>query len=345
MEIVKDKNILMISQEAGKAYKIDLSTLTMYGITGRLLKNLPKPLQDSDTQYLLSVSSGIEARLAFAVVQACENSLLFHNRERTIQALSLFERFLAVDLKPNSLLDIYYHIDSFANVKLDGELIAYAIKEHNGKINKDVLTAYNMRAFREKYPLDDSQYQQIMCIYDCTNSMEFTEFMAVNVLYRFVEEIDNWRNYACKFFQMAKDLEKDWRKEKFMFDAYCRYSVEHRAWQDKEIDRKIMLHYNEKLAFENDTFMVVIPKTGQEIRQEGRSNRNCVSSYVNSVADNQTIIVFVRYKNNPEKSFITCEIRPNTLRIVQFLEKFNYSPCKEALRFKQEYQNYLSTLR
>lgn len=343
MNVVKEKNILMISQEAGKVYKIDLSNLVVYGLAGKPIKNLPKPLQNSHVQHQLHKTETLEHALAFAVVQIFNNHV--NDEARALQALSLFERFLAVNLKPGSWIDIYRNFNFFANVKLDGKLIAYAIEKHNGEINQDVLNAYEMRTFREKYPLNDEQYNQIMQIYRQTDSMEFAEFMAINVLHRFVSEMDGWRSIACKFFDMAKDLEKDWRKEKFLFDAYCRYRVEHRAWQDKEIDKKIMKHYNEKLMFENDTFTVIIPKTAQEIRQEGANNRNCVSGYVNYVARGETIVVFVRYKNNPTKSFVTCSIDPHSFDIEQFYEARNSTPCEIARQFQREYQNYLKSLR
>jgi hypothetical protein len=102
-------------------------------------------------------------------------------------------------------------------------------------------------------------------------------------------------------------------------------------------------NYLEKLLYENDTFQVIIPTTREEFAKEGSEQSNCVySMYLNKVLDGETRVVFIRRKDNLDKSYITCEVRHNG-HIQQYLTKYNYSPKEEdAIEFYREYQAYLN---
>ena len=62
----------------------------------------------------------------------------------------------------------------------------------------------------------------------------------------------------------------------------------------------------EKTEFQKE-YTNVFPKTVNDFIQEGINQRNCVGSYAKKVANNKTIVFFVRKKDDPEKSFITAE--------------------------------------
>ena len=54
---------------------------------------------------------------------------------------------------------------------------------------------------------------------------------------------------------------------------------------------------------------------------------NCVSSYVQKVIDGHCDILFLRYKDSPDKSLVTIEVRDN--KIVQALQKYNHPLTNE----------------
>lgn len=56
-----------------------------------------------------------------------------------------------------------------------------------------------------------------------------------------------------------------------------------------------------------ETMTVVFPKNENDFINEGNQQHNCVGSYPNKVRNGYCIIFFIRYKNNPTKSFITAE--------------------------------------
>lgn len=56
-----------------------------------------------------------------------------------------------------------------------------------------------------------------------------------------------------------------------------------------------------------ETLTVVFPKSESDFINEGNQQHNCVGSYPNRVRNGSCVIFFIRYKNNPNKSFITAE--------------------------------------
>lgn len=104
-------------------------------------------------------------------------------------------------------------------------------------------------------------------------------------------------------------------------------------------------NYLEKLLYENDTFQVIIPTTREEFAKEGSEQNNCVySMYLNKVLNGETRVVFIRRKDNLDKSYITCEVRHNG-HIQQYLAKHNYTPKEvDAIEFYREYQAYLNKI-
>ena len=59
--------------------------------------------------------------------------------------------------------------------------------------------------------------------------------------------------------------------------------------------------------------ILVVPKTGDEIRREGEALHHCVGGYVERVARGETNIFFVRKADQPDKSYFTMEWRDNKI--------------------------------
>ena len=58
---------------------------------------------------------------------------------------------------------------------------------------------------------------------------------------------------------------------------------------------------------------IVFPKNEADFINEGNQQHNCVGSYPRAVREGRCIIFFIRYKDSPEKSFITAECTRNGL--------------------------------
>lgn len=84
-----------------------------------------------------------------------------------------------------------------------------------------------------------------------------------------------------------------------------------------------------KYAYSDNRLIVVVPKTPQDLVNEGRGNRNCVASYVDSYAKSKSEIFFIRKKDDPEKSYITIETYGNGENLSQAFYASN-QPINDA---------------
>lgn len=69
-------------------------------------------------------------------------------------------------------------------------------------------------------------------------------------------------------------------------------------------------------------YRFIYPNTTQDIKDEAVQQNNCVASYIQSVIDGNCHILFLRKKDNLDKSLVTIEVRNN--KIVQALQRFNH---------------------
>lgn len=124
---------------------------------------------------------------------------------------------------------------------------------------------------------------------------------------------------------------------------YITVMKNYKVYQE-QIDTAFFVIYKNRteLLFEDENYTVVLPTCKQDMIDEAFNQCNCVfRSYYNPLIANQTNIVFIRDKQNPTKSLITCEIS-NSGNIYQYLLKHNQIPQDEnQIKFKAKYQAYL----
>lgn len=143
--------------------------------------------------------------------------------------------------------------------------------------------------------------------------------------------IYDYNDYFKNCLKLGRNMQDTkWLKPKNFKVAHDQAQHLVKSMESKQLDaavKKILKTYL-MLNFEDDKYCVVIPKTANDIRLEGKNMNNCVASYVDRVASKNSIICFVRHKNRPDKSFYTLELNPDTLSIVQ-CRGYNNKPSKE----------------
>lgn len=146
--------------------------------------------------------------------------------------------------------------------------------------------------------------------------------------------------------KMAKDLDMRFRKDikypkslKLHHDKLTFYTNQlAEAIEAKHFDEAV----EDALQYEyagdkyedgtEDKFFISIPKTPQELIDEGDAQCHCVASYLDSVSNKACIIAFLRKKEEPDESYFTIEIRNN--KIMQLKGFSNVLCCdEETLKF------------
>lgn len=75
--------------------------------------------------------------------------------------------------------------------------------------------------------------------------------------------------------------------------------------------------YNEMFGFEADGLLIVPPTRHNDVKNEGKKLKHCVSTYAKRIAMEQTIILFIRKTDKPDKPYFTLNIEPETYRMIQ----------------------------
>ena len=78
---------------------------------------------------------------------------------------------------------------------------------------------------------------------------------------------------------------------------------------------------------ESGKYIFIAPKTPRDLIEEGQRMSNCVASYIDRVANGESMVFFMRKKADPEHSLVTIEVRDG--RLVQVKARFNKRPTAE----------------
>ena len=122
------------------------------------------------------------------------------------------------------------------------------------------------------------------------------------------------------------------------------------ANQNKIANDTITKFIKEDFAFEDDNFIAIIPRCIEDLTKEGAKMDNCIggmwlTSYGNNVFEGKMArgVVFIRRKDNPEKSYVDCDFDLTNGNIYQFYRNYNRCVCDEAvLDFKEKLQQHLT---
>jgi hypothetical protein len=91
------------------------------------------------------------------------------------------------------------------------------------------------------------------------------------------------------------------------------------------------IHNNSSIKQYEDKYIAVVPASVQDFEIEANNQKNCVLSYAETMAYGENIIVFVRHKEEQDKSYITLEVKNR--RIVQAKKFANHSIDQEDRRY------------
>lgn len=122
---------------------------------------------------------------------------------------------------------------------------------------------------------------------------------------------------------LATEFEKqDGRRNrmlKFPVNYYTTYYTQQEIIRrEQELERYVPddhVYENEYLEYQDDEYLIMIPRSAEDVREEGRQQGHCIAqSYVNHIAVGDTVCVFMRRVSEPNTSLITIEIRNNKIR-------------------------------
>ena len=99
-----------------------------------------------------------------------------------------------------------------------------------------------------------------------------------------------------------------------------------------------MKSISEHPGFERDGMMMVVPASPDDIVAEGQALHHCVGTYVDRVAKRESIILFIRLSDDPDKPFFTVEVKNRQAVQVRGMSNCPATPAVQAFvdRFERQ---------
>lgn len=160
------------------------------------------------------------------------------------------------------------------------------------------------------------------------------------------EALDNLRDTINEFYDYARMMSFITNKyDKYPKNLLTTHKIACRNYNRLKIKYSEEIFNSRKdknLEFAYDDYKIIYPQTTNDIKEEGVSLNHCVSSYIGSVIDGECHILFLRNKEDLDKSLVTLEVRNN--KVVQARGKFNRDVNKKEQIVLDEYNKKLERL-
>ena len=358
MKIVKEKQFFIFHLDDGKTVKYDLSTGQVIGKKGQPVKSINTQLRGYDISNILDSFEDSGYRNYFKAIYH-DQSYNISNMGTLLNRASQYrtaEQYYIIGVKvpinwrtpiseiPKGLLNI--------------------CKKHNLLLEKTFLESYkiftneiNWAFNQEFYYLTPLQLNLIFTLHeriydrDCLrfcNKYKF-KFLQENnydykALLRYIDNLAAFEglediNYVlvelCDYVNMMKKLSPKFDKYPCYFLTTHKIATRNYNRLKQQFDEEaFQKRYTEKYNITYKDYIFTYPKTIQDIKDEAVSQSNCVASYIQSVLNDKCYIIFMRYKDTPDTSLVTIEIRND--QIVQAKGAYNREltlPEKEAVDY------------
>lgn len=346
--ITKDKNIYVITIDS-RTYKLNCDNNEVVGVKGIALQRKPAGWND------MLIESRTDWNVFHYLYNAFERynqSSFNQHRSTVLEALSVCDKaqslgYAMTDYDINSMRQFSTDWKNFAKDFSADRTLTYEVWVTNGKV----------RTFRKKYNIPDTVDLNNRMIFDfleCrVNEKNFSYavwavqtplaqlMLQINNFYIFVGLYNSYVRH-CEILNLP--LEKEKEVSRLWYEIAKTYNMKIDEIQMQKI-KTTYDKYRDILAFEDNELEVKIPTCPMDFKIEAAKQRNCVADYIDRVARGETLVVFIRKKSNPNASYITCEVGPNSFNIIQYYKRGNNHVGVNDLgyTFREKYLNHMQT--
>ena len=207
-----------------------------------------------------------------------------------------------------------------------------------------------LKAYKENKPLSMAQAYR-----DITTSKSFKPIKELfgNDLYKYIEYVGKqetsnsiYLDYlnACNYLGLDMSLEKNSMPHDFRYwhdvriDEYNTAKALRDAEERKEMYEKFSMvaeKYSKLQYNKNGAYVIVIAQSPAELIKEGERLHHCVGKmgYDQKFIREESLIFFVRPKDNPTEPFVTVEYSLKNKKILQCYAKGNTKPDAEVTTY------------
>lgn len=165
------------------------------------------------------------------------------------------------------------------------------------------------------------------------------------------QEVNDYHDYLQLAAGLGYNLDDDWilypKNLKERHDQLTEEQNERKVELEKESDdkkdRKLKRTIKRKgwtrYEMETEELLIRLPECAHEIRKEGNAQHHCVATYMDRMVAGETCILFIRKKEEPDKSYYTVEVRDD--EVIQVRGKYNAAPSEDVEEFMKIFKKNL----
>ena len=357
--IAKEKQFIIYTTDENKVYRYDINQGTWYGVKGTPIKTSPANVRNA----ILHTQSAPKSNLMLYIREIVKwegAATLTHLNNSQKNALLIADRLDTAGLPTSRYAMSEYDLrmigENFANfVKYYKEWKETVEADEHDRLDYACDAYINFLEEQERQKkmsvykdtiadMDDATKRWFMDYVKLCENKEYTPHELCVIGYYAKTSVGQMfiRTHNLVIFHCLCDnivkyshaLKVTLSKTQDFSRYYMELENSYMAQKDAYDLRLFTQHYDkhrEALSFENDKYIVVIPKTPQDITTEGARQKNCVAGYRDRVVNGNGYIVFVRHKDDVEKNYITCEVY-NDGKIGQY-----YRACNASIRTPEEH--------
>lgn len=348
MKVYKEKQFLVFDFEDGKTVKYDFATGETIGKLGKPVKGLQNQLRGISMNYIIESceDKNYGLFLQFVWDKFKTKGYYYHSADHyitnvgtvlsNVKRYSRYEQIFSAGLG-SYLQEGRYSIFKYSINEIPSSLIKYIKSGRATYLNNDIVNVWSKNpsecclAYELNYiSLDDSDlFNVFQCntVNNLINTYGYNAkplflyldtlktFEALTIDSRVLGEIED---YARMMSEIHPKYDKYPRNFLTTHVIACRnYNRLKQQFDEKSFQNRRNPKYECKIG----KYIFLYPEKIDDIRSEAVSQNNCVASYVQSVIDGKCHILFMRKKEEPDKSLVTIEVKNN--KIVQAKGRFN----------------------
>lgn len=138
--------------------------------------------------------------------------------------------------------------------------------------------------------------------------------------------------------RMSKSMSQKYQKyPKYLLSTHHIVVRNYNAFREYYEEQAFLNMVDKSLAHKGVKYSVLTPEKSQDIKDEGAQQHHCVASYVKSVINGDTQIVFMRDNKNLDKPLLTIEVKDG--KVYQAKGTYNRPATEDELKFIHTYAN------
>lgn len=309
--INKEKNLLVFGFDTGKTATYDFNKRKAIGVSGKEI------LIENFLRYTTNATQNVINEIAYKLIIGTKK--LRYMASDVILLARLEQWFSYTDLLDTDALDRFWlasrYISTLNLVKMDKGYIKW-LKANDYKISIETFKDYEihkaglaMAGNKE----ENEKLIKLICKYFNFGDdfLKLTTSMQKKLIKSLKIDFKNY-NLPTRHCELRHLLINCPTLEQYYDDNRgFDYNVEQLMLiKDAEREKSILAQEAKIFDLEKlelDDLQIIVPHTLEDFVDEGTQQHNCVGSYYhNSIAKGENLIYFVRKKNNPDKSYITC---------------------------------------